>query len=133
MPYPNNFRYTKDHEWVAASGKTAKVGISDFAQHQLGDIVFVELPAIGAELKAGDALGTVESVKAVSEVYAPLSGKVKAINDGLVKSPELINQDPHGAAWMVELELSDPAEASKLMDAPAYEKFVAEAEAEAQQ
>lgn len=127
MAYPSNYRYTKEHEWVAPNGKTAKVGISEFAQNQLGDIVFVELPAVGAELKAGDALGTIESVKAVSEVYAPVAGKVKAINEELAKKPELINQDPHGAAWMVELELSDPAEASKLMDAPAYEKFVAEA------
>ncbi len=127
MAYPSNYRYTKEHEWVAPNGKTAKVGISDFAQNQLGDIVFVELPAVGAELKAGDALGTVESVKAVSEVYAPVAGKVKAINDELAKKPELLNQDPQGAAWMVELELSDPAEVNKLMDAPAYEKFVAEA------
>lgn len=127
MAYPSNYRYTKEHEWVAPDGRTAKVGISDFAQNQLGDIVFVELPAVGAELKAGDALGTVESVKAVSEVYAPVAGKVKAINEELAKKPELINQDPHGAAWMVELELSDPADANQLMDAPAYEKFVAEA------
>lgn len=127
MAYPSNYRYTKEHEWVASNGTTAKVGISDFAQNQLGDIVFVELPAVGAELKAGDALGTVESVKAVSEVYAPVGGKVKTVNDALAKKPELINQDPHGAAWMVELELTDPAEANKLMDAPAYEKFVAEA------
>ncbi|MGH9465800.1 MAG: glycine cleavage system protein GcvH [Terriglobales bacterium] len=129
MSYPSKYRYTKEHEWVAPSGKTAKIGISDFAQHQLGDIVFVELPALGAELKAGEPLGTVESVKAVSEVYAPVSGKITAVNDKLAKSPELINQDPHGAAWMVEVELSAPAEAAKLMDAAAYETFVAEAEA----
>ncbi|MGH9475788.1 MAG: glycine cleavage system protein GcvH [Terriglobales bacterium] len=129
MAYPSNYRYTKEHEWVASSGKTAKIGISDFAQHQLGDIVFVELPAVGAELKAGESLGTVESVKAVSEVFAPVGGKVVAVNEKLAKTPELVNQDPHGAAWMVEVELSDPGQASKLMDAAAYEKFVAEAEA----
>ncbi|MGH9484095.1 MAG: glycine cleavage system protein GcvH [Terriglobales bacterium] len=129
MAYPSNYRYTKEHEWVAPNGKTARVGISDFAQNQLGDIVFVELPVVGAELKAGDALGTVESVKAVSEVFAPVGGKVKAVNDELAKKPELINQDPHGAAWMVELELSDPNAANQLMDTPAYEQFIASAEA----
>jgi len=129
MEYPSNFRYTTEHEWVAPSGATAKIGISDFAQQQLGDIVFVELPAVGTVLTAGQSLGTVESVKAVSEVFAPVSGKVKAINDALVKSPELLNQDPHGKAWMVEVELTDPAQTAKLMDAAAYTKFVAEAEA----
>lgn len=128
MEYPSNYRYTSEHEWVAPAGATAKVGISDFAQQQLGDIVFVELPALGSQLTAGQSLGTVESVKAVSEVFAPVSGKVKAINEALVKSPELLNQDPHGAAWMVEVELSDPSQLAKLMDAAAYTQFVAEAE-----
>lgn len=129
MAYPSNYRFTKEHEWVAVNGKTAKIGISDFAQHQLGDIVFVELPAVGAELKTGESLGTVESVKAVSEVFAPVGGKVIARNEALAQSPELINQDPHGAAWMVEIELADPGEAGKLMDTAAYEQFVAEADA----
>lgn len=129
MGYPSNYRYTKEHEWVAANGKTAKIGISDFAQQQLGDIVFVELPAVGAELKAGESLGTVESVKAVSEVFAPVGGKVIAVNEKLAKAPELINQDPHGAAWMVEIEMSNSGDAGKLMDGAAYEKFVAAAEA----
>lgn len=134
MAYPNNFRYTTEHEWVATqsgSSKTARIGITDFAQHQLGDIVFVELPAVGTELVAGQAFGTVESVKAVSEVFAPVSGRVTAINADLVKSPELLNSDPHGAAWMVETELSDPAQATKLMDSAAYESFVAEQDAAA--
>jgi glycine cleavage system H protein len=129
MGYPNDYRYTTEHEWVAPRGKTAKIGITDFAQKQLGDIVFVELPPLGAELVAGQAFGTVESVKAVSEVFAPVSGKVVAVNSDLAKSPELINQDPHGGAWMVEAELSDPSQANRLMDTAAYEKFTAEAEA----
>lgn len=129
MAYPQGFRFTKEHEWVAVDGKTAKIGISDFAQNQLGDIVFVELPPVGAELTAGAAFGTVESVKAVSEVFAPISGRVTAINEALAKSPELLNQDPHGAAWLIQAEVSDPAQASKLMDTAAYEKFVAEQEA----
>lgn len=132
MAYPSNFRYTTEHEWVAPQSgpsKTARIGITDFAQHQLGDIVFVELPAVGTELVAGQAFGTVESVKAVSEVFAPVSGRVTAINAALVQSPELLNSDPHVAAWMVEVALSDPAQAAKLMDSAAYETFVAEQDA----
>jgi len=129
MAYPNDYRYTSEHEWVAPQGGQARIGITDFAQKQLGDIVFVELPAVGAELVAGQAFGTVESVKAVSEVFAPVSGKVTAVNAALAQSPELINTDPHGNAWMVAVELSDPAQAGKLMDRAAYEKFVAEEEA----
>jgi glycine cleavage system H protein len=128
MAYPSDYRYTTEHEWVAPQGKTVRIGITDFAQHQLGDIVFVELPPAGTELVAGQAFGTVESVKAVSEVFAPVSGKVTKINEALVKSPELLNQDPHGAAWMVEAEMSGELPA-KLMDTKAYEQFVAEAEA----
>lgn len=129
MAYPSDFRYTTEHEWVAPQGATAKIGITDFAQKQLGDIVFVELPAVGSELVAGQAFGTVESVKAVSEIFAPVSGQVTAVNDALVKTPELLNTDPHGAAWMVTIRPSDPAQAAKLMDSSAYDKFTAEAEA----
>lgn len=128
MGYPSDFRYTAEHEWVAVQGKQAKIGITDFAQKQLGDIVFVELPAVGTELIAGQAFGTVESVKAVSEIFAPVSGKVTAINEALVKSPELLNTDPHGAAWMITADVSDSAPTSKLMDTAAYEKFIAEEE-----
>jgi len=128
MAYPGDYRYTPEHEWVAPKGATARIGISDFAQHQLGDIVFVELPAVGAELIKGQAFGTVESVKAVSEIFAPVSGKVTAINAELVKSPELLNRDPHGAAWLIEAELSQPAQAAELMDAAAYEKFLSDQE-----
>ncbi|HXR96397.1 MAG TPA: glycine cleavage system protein GcvH [Terriglobales bacterium] len=128
MSYPANFRFTPEHEWVATDGAQAKVGITDYAQKQLGDIVFVELPAVGTELVAGQAFGTVESVKAVSEIFAPVSGTVSAINSTLVQSPELLNSDPHGAAWMVEVKVTGKAN-DKLMDAAAYEKFVAEEEA----
>lgn len=126
MAYPSDFRYTTEHEWVALQGKDAKIGITDYAQKQLGDIVFVELPTLGSELVAGQAFGTVESVKAVSEIFAPVSGKVTAINDALVKSPELLNSDPHGAAWMVAITPSDPSQAAKLMDTAAYEQFTRE-------
>lgn len=129
MAYPNDFRYTTEHEWVAPHGQSAKIGITDFAQGQLGDIVFIELPTVGAELVAGHAFGTVESVKAVSEVFAPVSGKVTAVNATLASAPELLNQDPHGAAWLVEAELADPGQLTKLMDRAGYEKFVAEQEA----
>lgn len=128
MAYPSDYRYTTEHEWVAPKGKTARIGISDFAQNQLGDIVFVELPAVGAELVKGQAFGTVESVKAVSEIFAPVSGKVTAVNTDLANSPELLNRDPHGAAWLVEAELSDASQAAQLMDGAAYEKFVSEQE-----
>lgn len=129
MAYPSDYRFTSEHEWVALSGRAATLGISDFAQKQLGDIVFVELPAVGTELVAGQAFGTVESVKAVSEVFAPISGKVTAINESLATSPELLNSDPHGAGWLIKAEVSDPGQAGKLMDSAAYEKFVAEEEA----
>lgn len=125
MDYPSQYRYTTEHEWVAAEGNKARIGITDFAQQQLGDIVFVELPTVGAELTAGQAFGTIESVKAVSEVFSPVNGKVTAVNGELAASPEKVNQDPHTAAWLVEATLSDPAQLAKLMDKAAYEKFLA--------
>ncbi len=127
MSYPKNYRYTAEHEWVAApENGRARIGITDYAQHALGDIVFVELPAAGAHLEAGQPLGTVESVKAVSEVFAPVSGTVTAVNTSLSAHPELINQDPHAGAWMVEVQLDDAAPLDKLMDATRYEAFIAE-------
>ena len=125
MAYPQDFRYTKEHEWVKVQGDTGTIGITDHAQESLGDIVFVELPKPGAEVTAGKSFGTVESVKAVSELYAPVSGTVTAINDELATSPEKINSDAHGS-WMIKLKLKDPGEAGKLMNAADYEKFVAE-------
>ena len=129
--YPTDYRYTNEHEWIHAQGATATIGITDYAQHELGDVVFVELPKVGARIKAGDSFGTVESVKAVSEIYAPASGEVTEINAKLADSPETINQDPHKAGWLIKVKLDDPKEVSKLMDAAAYEAYVAEKQKEA--
>src|SRR5690348_15043906 len=125
MPYPSNYRYTKEHEWVRAEGDVATVGITDYAQHELGDVVYVEMPKPGRKLNAGESFGTVESVKAVSDIYAPVSGEVTEVNSGLTENPELINKDPHGKAWLIKLKLDNPAEVNKLMDAAAYEAFIA--------
>jgi glycine cleavage system H protein len=125
MAYPKDYRYTKEHEWIQVKGNTGLVGITDHAQESLGDIVFVELPKVGAQMEAGKSFGTVESVKAVSELYAPASGKVVAVNESLNQSPEDVNKDAH-AAWMIKLELSDPKQADALLSADDYEKYVAE-------
>ena len=125
MAFPQDFRYTREHEWVKVEGDTGTIGITDHAQESLGDIVFVELPKPGAEIAAGKSFGTVESVKAVSELYAPVSGTVTAVNDALADSPEKINSDAHGS-WMIKVKLKDTAEAGKLLSAADYEKFVAE-------
>ena len=121
--YPSNLKYTKDHEWIKVDGSEATVGITDFAQKQLGDIVFVELPAIGRQLKAGEAFGTVESVKAVSELFAPVSGEVTAVNGELGTHPESVNAKPHDA-WMIKVKPSNPAEVGSLLDANAYSALV---------
>lgn len=125
MSYPADFRYTKEHEWLKVEGSSATIGITDYAQGSLGDIVFVELPKVGAEVTAHKAFGTVESVKAVSELFSPVSGKVTAVNEELNTSPEKINTDAHGS-WMIKVELKDPSEANALMDSAAYDKYVAE-------
>jgi glycine cleavage system H protein len=122
MPYPNDRKYTKEHEWITADGT---IGITIHAQDSLGDIVFVELPKVGAEITAGKSFGTVESVKAVSDLYAPVSGTVTAINDALATAPEQVNKDAH-AAWMVKIKLKDPAELNGLLSAADYEKFASE-------
>lgn len=129
--YPSDFRYTKEHEWIKVAGDTATVGITDYAQHELGDVVFVELPKVGAKLAVGQSLGTVESVKAVSDIYSPASGEVIAVNETLVKTPELLNTDPHGAAWLVKMKLSNQQEVSQLMDAAAYQKYITDPQKEA--
>jgi glycine cleavage system H protein len=131
MAYPANYRYTNQHEWVNAKGDTATIGITDYAQHELGDVVFVELPKPGAKVTAGKSFGTVESVKAVSEIYAPVSGEVIEANAELHNTPEKINSDPHGQAWLIKVRLSNPAEIKSLMDASAYEAFIAEKNKEA--
>jgi glycine cleavage system H protein len=125
MAYPKNYKYTKEHEWIQMNGNTATVGITHHAQEALGDIVFVELPKTGAQLQAGKSFGTVESVKAVSELFAPASGKVVEVNEALNQAPEDINKDAH-SAWMVKIELANPNELNSLLSADDYEKFVAE-------
>jgi glycine cleavage system H protein len=126
MAYPAKYRYTKQHEWVDVNGDIATIGITDYAQHELGDVVFVELPKPGAKITAGKSFGTVESVKAVSEIYAPASGEVVEANGELQNTPEKVNSDPHGAAWLIKVRLANPAELKELMDAPAYEAFIAD-------
>ena len=128
--YPTDYRYTKDHEWIKLEGATATVGITHYAQEALGDVVFVELPKVGAKFDAGAAFGTVESVKAVSEVYCPIGAEVIEINGALATAPETINKDPHGAAWMIKVRPSNAKEIEGLMDAAAYQAFIAEKEKE---
>jgi glycine cleavage system H protein len=124
--YPENFRYTKEHEWVNVEGATGTIGITDHAQKELGDIVYVDLPKVGAVIERGKTLGSVESVKAVSDVYSPVSGEVVAVNELLTSSPEKLNEDPHGAAWLVKIKLSSPQEAADLMSAADYQKYAGE-------
>jgi glycine cleavage system H protein len=123
MAYPAGFKYTKDHEWIELSGDSGKVGITDYAQQQLGDVVYVELPEIGARLKQGQSFGTIESVKAVSELYSPVTGEVVQVNSTLKDKPETVNKDPHGS-WMVVLKLTNPGEAGALLDATQYQDLV---------
>ena len=123
---PENLRYTKDHEWVRLEGPRATVGITDHAQSELTDVVYVELPQTGKAVKAGDILGTVESVKAVSEIFAPVGGKVVEANKALADVPEVVNKDPYGKGWMVVIEVADPGEVQRLMDAGAYRKHIGE-------
>jgi glycine cleavage system H protein len=125
--YPTDYRYTKQHEWVKVQGDIGTIGITDYAQQELGDVVFVELPKVGAKLKAGSSFGTVESVKAVSEIYSPVSGEVTEANSALVNEPEKVNQDPHNSAWLIKVKLADPKEVPSLMDAAAYQAYIAEA------
>jgi glycine cleavage system H protein len=119
MTYPAGLKYTKDHEWVELSGDRAKVGITDYAQQQLGDVVYIELPGAGAKLQQGQSFGTIESVKAVSELYSPLSGEVIEVNTALKDKPEVVNKDPHGS-WMIVVRVGNPAEAGALLDATQY-------------
>ena len=127
MEFPKGLRYSQEHEWVAVSGDIATIGITDYAQEQLGDVVYVELPAVGKVLNKDETFGVVESVKAVSDIYAPVSGTVTEVNAELPNTPELVNADPYGKAWMVRVQLSNPQEVDELMDAAAYQKFVAKA------
>ena len=126
MSIPAELKYSSDHEWLRVEGKTAVFGITDFAQAQLGDVVFVELPQVGRMLACGEAVAVIESVKAVSDVYAPVSGKVVKINESLEEAPEMVNQAPYGDGWIAVIELADESELMQLMDAAAYEKLAAE-------
>ena len=127
MSIPADLKYTNEHEWIRLEGKQGTIGITDFAQSQLGDVVFVDLPKVGSKIKRGETFGVVESVKTVSDLFAPADGTVVAINEELVKTPEMINREPYGKAWMIRLELDSPTQVSDLLDAKAYEKLTAEA------
>ena len=120
MSYPTDLKYTKDHEWIRVAGDTAEVGITDFAQQQLGDVVYIELPEVGRTITAGDSFGSIESVKAVSELFAPMSGEVVAVNQELASHPEVVNSRPH-ESWMIKVKLTEPTDAGALMDAAQYE------------
>jgi glycine cleavage system H protein len=122
--YPKNYRYSKEHEWLAVDGDTATLGITDFAQGELGDIVYVEPPEVGLKLAPGDVLGTVESVKAVSEIYAPITGEVVEVNSALADAPETLNSDAHQGGWICKIRISAPEELDALMDAAAYEQLI---------
>jgi len=124
--YPEEYRYTKEHEWVRVEGDAGVIGITDHAQKELGDIVYVDLPKPGTRVEQGKTIGSVESVKAVSDVYSPVSGEVIAVNESLTEKPEKLNQDPHGAAWLVKVKLSAPKEADGLMSAADYRSYVGE-------
>ncbi|MFZ9595004.1 MAG: glycine cleavage system protein GcvH [Bdellovibrionia bacterium] len=126
MRFPENLKYTKDHEWAKLEGSQMTVGITDHAQSALGDVVYVELPPVGKELKKGEPFGVVESIKAVSDLYAPVSGKVVQTNQALLDDPAQINSDPYEAAWMVKLEVTDPSATSELMDSQRYTQFVSQ-------
>jgi glycine cleavage system H protein len=125
MPYPTDYRYTREHEWISVSGAIGAIGITDYAQNSLGDIVYVDAPQVGDSVTANATFGSVESVKAVSDLFSPVTGKVTEVNEELKTAPDKINQDPHGT-WIIKVELSNPAEVAGLLDAAAYEAFIAE-------
>ena len=124
MNFPAELRYTKDHEWLRLEDDIATIGITDFAQRELGDIVYVEVETIGKRLEAGAVFGTVEAVKTVSDLYLPVSGTISELNPALAKAPELVNNDPYGKGWMIKMKVRNPADVEKLMDATAYQKMV---------
>ena len=124
MNFPDNLRYTKDHEWVRIEGDTAVVGITDFAQRELGDIVYVEVETVGKALQAGDVFGTVEAVKTVSDLFMPISGKIVEVNKGLDTNPESVNKDPYGQGWMIKVELKDASELNSLLSAADYKALI---------
>lgn len=125
MNFPSNLRYTKDHEWVSLEGDIATIGITEFAQRELGDIVYVEVETIGKSLTAGEVFGTVEAVKTVSDLYLPVAGTINELNPALANAPELVNNDPYGEGWMIKMTVSNPADVAQLLDASGYESVVA--------
>lgn len=128
--YPEDCLYSKEHEWLRVDGKTGTVGITDYAQKQLGDVVFVELPKVGDHFDLNESFGTVESVKAVSEIYCPVAGEVLEINEAVVNTPEMLNNDPHGDAWLIEIKIENTAELKELMSAEEYDEYIREEAAE---
>jgi glycine cleavage system H protein len=124
MNFPSNLRYTKDHEWISLEGDIATIGITDFAQRELGDIVYVEVETIGKAMQAGEIFGTVEAVKTVSDLYLPVSGTILELNAALAGTPEAVNNDPYGEGWMIKMKVNNPTEVTALMDGPAYEATV---------
>ncbi|HRO43369.1 MAG TPA: glycine cleavage system protein GcvH [Flavipsychrobacter sp.] len=124
MQFPDNLRYTKDHEWIKVEGNIATIGVTDFAQRELGDIVFVDVNTVGKALKANEIFGSVEAVKTVSDLYLPVDGTITEVNSALEGNPEYVNQDPYGQGWMIKMELANPADVDALMDAAAYEQSV---------
>jgi len=124
MDFPETLKYTKDHEWIRIEGDTGTVGITDYAQGELGDVVFVELPAVGRSVRQHESFGTIEAVKAVSDLFAPMSGAVTDVNAAVAATPDAVNKDPYGKGWMVKLKLANPAEASALLDAKAYRALI---------
>ena len=124
--YPEDLKYDREHEWVRVSGDTATIGISDFAQDQLGEVVYVDLPSVGDSVSAGDSFGEIESVKSVSELFSPVSGEIVEVNGALDGAPETVNEDAYGAGWIIKVKLSDAAQVEALMDAAAYEAYLAE-------
>jgi len=124
MNIPENLRYSADHEWARLSGNSIRIGITDYAQDALGDVVFVQIPTVGAVVALGQSFSEVESTKSVSDIYAPLSGKVSQVNDALVQNPELLNSDPYGDGWICEIELSDPAQFEQLLTSSAYQSLI---------
>ena len=125
MNFPENLKYTRDHEWIRVEGDTGWIGITDYAQGELGDVVYVELPSAGAKLQQGKSFGTIEAVKAVSDLYAPIGGEVVESNNEVQSTPDLVNKDPYGRGWMVKLRISNPAELATLLDVESYKKLVA--------
>ena len=128
MEYPDDFYYTKDHEWLKVQGNTGTIGITEYAQKQLGDIVYIELPEVGDRFEAGDPIGSIESVKAVSEVFCPVSGEMIEVNEKVATEPDLVNSDAHGAGWLVKIKIEDKSELDGLMDSDEYQEYIEEKE-----